>query len=87
MFEVAEATDDPSACRSMTNPGWNERCVRKFIESNPDPELCEYMVDMLGLRSNCYKSVAAALKNATICDRITENTKRNSCRLEVSGGE
>lgn len=84
---VARKTNNPSICGSMTNPAWNERCIWSLLKSNPDPRLCENVHEIMGLKDYCYKKIAVDLANATICDFIKENTTRDVCYSEVSGGD
>jgi len=85
-----------STCELLGNAGLKESCydqlesetkenlinkARYYELSSEELTLCSAMRKEID-QDNCYQSIAAASRNVTICNWVTEN-KRNECQIEV----
>ncbi len=81
-FEFAKKFGDPSACELLNDTGSRSTCYEGSIiysNQNLDWNNCDGVLSFVW-RNKCYAEAAKLYHDASICDYITEDFARTSCR-------
>ncbi|MCX6778008.1 MAG: hypothetical protein NT157_03935 [Candidatus Micrarchaeota archaeon] len=86
--EIAHAVRDAGVCEGIENETYRDVCYQTIAEFTSDPTVCERM-SAGAERDYCYEVSLYYVeeRDVSICDKIEEESVRESCRSIVSRGD
>lgn len=78
--------DDDAICQDLTFKNWQGGCYKKIAENRGDENFCYKIIGAELEKNLCLKSLAVQNKNLALCDKISNQTRRDECYRELAEG-
>jgi hypothetical protein len=86
--DVAIANDDELVCGFIDGRGFKDDCYYQIAVSEPYKKVCELISnENTQSRNNCFDFVAKQMRDAEYCTRITMQSSRDECIMEIAALE